>query len=141
MKKSELRQLIREEISRVLNETETSIPPMTNAQKAEYIQHMVKAYQRIANMGPKSKKLSNVREAIDNLPFASEHILACQLLGLDPDEHEFEDDFEMQSDLRDKGIDDDEFDKLVSTMYRQFLNMKTNDPEIKDIQKWYQSVN
>ncbi len=106
---------------------------LTPQQKKVYEKAMIKSFKE-------TKKEDGPDEAIHNLPYASERILANIILGKDPQQHYFESDFDMEDELKEKGIDLDEFTDYYRKLQREFSRGSTNNPQIKDIQSWVKAM-
>lgn len=101
-------------------------------QKIVYEKAMIKSFKE-------TKKEDGPDEAIHNLPYASKRILANILLGKDPQQHYFESDFDREDELKEKGIDLDEFKDYYRKLDSEFSRGSTNNPKIKNIQSWVKS--
>jgi hypothetical protein len=112
------------------NKVELELNPQ---QKKVYEKAMIKSFKE-------TKKEDGPDEAIHNLPYASKRILANIILGKDPQQHYFESDFDMEDELKEKGIDLDEFTDYYRKLQREVSRGSTNNPQIKDIQSWVKAM-
>ena len=102
---------------------------LTPQQQKTWEDTMVKNFYELADE-------DGEEEGLYYLPYASEIILANILLGINPD-HDWDDDFKREGELKRKGIDVGEMESKAEDMYRNFTRMSTNNPKIKDIQDVY----